>query len=212
MLMQWMELLNSANVDFSTASDTTQKLSDLHSIRAEEFIKWQEDVLNMELTCASRYLLQAKPYFDLQMDLWVKLEQHGKIIMKTENSLSEAKNQLAESVKSITDLANQEITENSTESEDSGKCSSKVRSLSPSNLSSLSSDRCISSVISEGSTTSSRKFRMSSLTSKTENSTISSDSESNGSCEGHGLQDNNSSISKSSSDEDSELVKITVST
>lgn len=97
-LMNWLEQLNQSNDNFQIASKTSQALAAQHSKAAKEFTNLQKKVQALETTSAVKYLDQARPYFNLQLDLWSKAEQHGTSMVRLEASLAEAKAQLASTI------------------------------------------------------------------------------------------------------------------
>ena len=100
-LMNWLEQLNQSNDNFQVASKTSQALANRHSKAAQEFQILKQKVQSLESTSAIKYLDQARPYFNLQLDLWSKAEQHGSVMVRLEASLAESRAQLSGCLKEM---------------------------------------------------------------------------------------------------------------
>lgn len=101
LLMQWLEQLNHSNDSFTKASETANQLAKSHGKAAKEFVNWQGKVHELENSNVAKYLDQAKPYFNLQSELWGRMEQQGAIMVRIEASLAEARAQFSAAVQSI---------------------------------------------------------------------------------------------------------------
>ena len=122
-LMNWLEQLNQSNDNFQIASKTCAALASQHSKSAQEFRNLQAKVQNLEQTSAVKYLDQARPYFNLQLDLWSKAEQHGGVMVRLEASLAEAKAQLSGALQSMNNSNNTNNSQNASNSDFSDQSS-----------------------------------------------------------------------------------------
>lgn len=100
-VIAWLEQLNQSNENYQLASKTAASLAARHSKYANEFLYLQTKVAAFESKGCVKYLDTARPYFNLQLDLWSNLEQQGALMVRLEASLDEARSQLSAALQDI---------------------------------------------------------------------------------------------------------------
>jgi len=97
--MQLMDQMNQSLEMETKAGDSANLLQVKHSNTHEMFIKFQNNVTQLDKTNAVKNLDMARSYFTLQSDLYAQLEKQGHRMVTLEASSAEAKAQLSAAIK-----------------------------------------------------------------------------------------------------------------